>query len=120
MTTVDDINDTLRAHVRLVSDALWELDSARSLRRKAESGGSRSSERTGDQKWDSAQYQQREARAVLAAARLLRTLGLAGEVPPSSAEADALVTLAPDTDALCGGSSISGHWDAPKREPGHV
>jgi hypothetical protein len=77
--TIEDVRDTLRAHVRQVSDVLWELDSATSLKNKA-AKGYRSSERTGDAPWNVDRYVQREAVAALAALRLLRQLRLAPDL----------------------------------------
>lgn len=79
---LEDVRDTLRAHVRRLSDALWELDSASSLRRKAEQGGYRSSETTGDSRWNVASYAQREADAYLVAVALLGEAGLYHVHPP--------------------------------------
>lgn len=78
MANLDDVNDVLRAHARRVNDALWALDSARSLLRKAKAGY-RSNPALGDAPWNVAEYERRVAAATFAALRLLRELGLAPE-----------------------------------------
>lgn len=80
-STVDDVADAMRRLAREISDLSWELDSARSMLRKAESGAYRSSERTGDNLWEPGPYRIAVATAVLNAARALRKYGV-GEFTP--------------------------------------
>lgn len=80
-STVDDVADAIRALHREIGDLSWELDSARSMLRKAESGAYRSSERTGDKAWEPGPFRIQVATAVLNAARALRKYGV-GEFTP--------------------------------------
>lgn len=75
----NETDDVLRAHARRLADALWALDSARSLYRKATSGAYRSSEKTGDAPWNASLYAERVRNAERQAQAILAGMEYAGE-----------------------------------------
>lgn len=79
--SADDVADVLRAHERRIADALWALDSARSMLRKAQVGY-RNAAATGDGVWDVDTYQRRLEHATITANNLIAELRLAGDGVP--------------------------------------
>ena len=72
---IDEVSDRLRAIHRRLGDALWDLDSARSLLRKAESGVYRSSPLTGDTTWDIEAHKLRVRACYEKALEVLKEIG---------------------------------------------
>ena len=77
--SADLVLEILRGNQRRISDAVWAIDSARSMLNKARAGY-RNSEATGDGVWDIDTYQRRLEAAILAANNLIDELKLR-EVP---------------------------------------
>ena len=73
--SADDCADILRAHEQKIREALWALDSARSMLRKAQAGY-RNSEAIGDGVWDLDTYGRRVEAATVGAASLINELRL--------------------------------------------
>ena len=89
--SADDCADILRANEQRIREALWALDSARSMLRKAQAGY-RNSEATGDGVWDIDTYGRRVEAATIGAANLINELRLSPitvEVTPYQRTVDA-------------------------------
>ncbi len=76
--------DIARPNARRLADAIWALDSARSMLAKARAGY-RSSPGLGDGAWDLDTYARRVEVATVGLANLIRTMNLqpiAADIPP--------------------------------------